>query len=116
MKRLIAFLSVVAIVAIACHKKAAPVVADRTVQPPPPVVAPPPKQDSTAVIDAVADIAAGKTVYETKCTRCHGAKDPANYTAERWPGILRSMIPRSKLTEVEAKQVTAFVIANAKKS
>lgn len=115
MKRITILFSIVAIVAIACHKKAMPVVTDRTVQPPAPVVVAPPAVDSSA-INLAADLTAGKTLYETKCTHCHPAKEVSTYTAERWPNILRSMIPRSKLTEVETRQVTAYVMANAKKS
>ncbi len=63
-----------------------------------------------------ADMAvAGKTIYTTKCTKCHGAKDVTAYTSERWDGILKSMIPKAHLTDEEAGQVTAYVKANAKK-
>jgi cytochrome c553 len=115
MKRLITLFSLVAIVAIACHKKAMPVVTDRTSQPPAPSVAAPPVVDSAA-INLAAELSAGKTVYDTKCTRCHMDKGVANFTAERWPNILRSMIPKARLTEIESRQVTAYVMANAKKS
>jgi mono/diheme cytochrome c family protein len=111
MKKLIVVMSVLAI-AVACHKKAVPTVADRTEQPPPPPSPPPPGVE----MYNTADVAAGKTIYETKCTRCHGAKPVDNYTEQRWPGILKSMVPKARLDSMETKQVTAYVMVNAKKS
>lgn len=58
---------------------------------------------------------AGKTVYTTRCNRCHGLKNTENYTQQQWTNILKSMIPKARLNEDESKQVTAYVMANAKK-
>jgi mono/diheme cytochrome c family protein len=117
MKSLIVLFSAVAMAAVACHKKAVPTVADRTVQPPPPSsTSPAPPAATTAITYEAGDITVGKTVYETKCGRCHGLKNTADYTVERWPGIMRSMAPKAKLNEIETKQVTAYVMTNAKKS
>lgn len=57
---------------------------------------------------------AGKLVYEAKCGRCHGLKTTTHYTQERWKNILVYMIPKANLNEDEARQVTAYVNANAK--
>lgn len=57
----------------------------------------------------------GHIVFESRCGRCHGLKDPTRYTSQRWDGILKSMIPKAKLNETEAQQVTAYVMANARK-
>jgi hypothetical protein len=59
--------------------------------------------------------AAGKTVYETKCIRCHSMKPLAAYTEPRWDAILKIMAPKANLTQGETQQVTAYVKANAKK-
>ena len=108
MKKIIVTCIAFSIVMIACHKKAVPTVTDRTDIPPAP-----PKP--AAVVYAAADVEAGKPLYDTKCTRCHGRKDPEGYTTGRWEGILRSMIPKAKLTDDESRQVTAYVMTNAKK-
>jgi hypothetical protein len=60
-------------------------------------------------------LTAGKTVYETKCIRCHAMKPMAAFTEPRWDGILKIMAPKANLTQVETEQVTAYVKANAKK-
>jgi mono/diheme cytochrome c family protein len=57
---------------------------------------------------------AGRTIYTTKCTKCHGDKGVSNYTATTWDGILKYMAPNAKLTPTETAQVTAYVKANAK--
>jgi cytochrome c5 len=60
-------------------------------------------------------IAAGKTVYETKCIRCHAMKPLAGFTEPRWDTILKIMAPKANLTQVETQQVAAYVKANAKR-
>ncbi|MES2883090.1 MAG: hypothetical protein V4676_13150 [Bacteroidota bacterium] len=57
----------------------------------------------------------GKSLYATRCTTCHPSKTVENYTATGWTGIMKSMAPNAKLSELETQQVTAYVIANAKK-
>ncbi len=60
-------------------------------------------------------LAAGKTVYTTRCNRCHEAKPLEKYSTQQWEGILKAMIPKARLNETEAQHVTAYVMANAKK-
>lgn len=58
----------------------------------------------------------GKTVYTSRCGRCHGLKATDKYTVSQWDNILKSMIPKARLNTEEADQVTTYVHANAKKS
>lgn len=74
------------------------------------------KQDVAVMDEAHATLAEqGKTVYTTRCNRCHALKDVTAYTATRWDGILKNMIPKAKLDSIQAQQVTAYVMDNAKK-
>jgi len=57
----------------------------------------------------------GKTVFVTKCSNCHALKNPGDYTVDQMNNILKAEIPRAKLTNKEANQVTAYLLANAKK-
>jgi cytochrome c5 len=104
-------LSVLAIsaVLVACHNKTAPTVATRTTQPEAPAK-PAEPVFSTEVL------AAGKTIYATKCAKCHSEKPVENWTVEDWKPILKSMIPKARLDSVQAVNVTAYVNANAKKA
>jgi mono/diheme cytochrome c family protein len=104
MKKVFALSLFIVLIAVACHKKAVPVASTPTATTEPAVAAADP-----ALVEA------GKSVFATKCTKCHPAKVVENYTTERWTGILKSMIPKAKLDETEAAQVTAYVNANAKK-
>ncbi len=56
----------------------------------------------------------GKTVFSTRCNKCHELKNPGNYTASSWNNILKRMAPNAHLTLTETDQVTAYLIANAK--
>lgn len=98
MKKVLVLSVFTLIITAACHKKAAPTAAVPAGPAPDPAL-----------------VEAGKNVYAAKCTKCHAAKVVENYTADRWAGILKSMIPKAKLDETEAAQVTAFVTAGAKK-
>jgi mono/diheme cytochrome c family protein len=71
----------------------------------------------TAKTDAAhaALVEQGKGVYTTKCAKCHKAKEVTAYTTTRWEGILKSMIPKARLNDDEAQQVTAYVMDNAAK-
>ena len=77
------------------------------------------KEEAKPVIagaeDADPKLIAGRAIYIGKCIKCHTAKAVDEFTAERWDGILRSMIPKAKLNFVEASQVTAYVKAHSKK-
>jgi mono/diheme cytochrome c family protein len=121
MKKVITLSLICASIAVACNKKAHPSVT-KTEPASPPVAAPvtqtinPTSPEAPGVKpEDAALIAEGKTVYEAKCGKCHALKVVDVYTTQRWEGILRMMIPKAKLTEDEAKQVTAYVNANAKK-
>ena len=55
-----------------------------------------------------------QSLYANKCTRCHGLKDPGNFTASRWDGILNVMVPRANLTSDEKSTIVNYIKAHAK--
>ena len=110
MKNLFVLALLCSVIAVACHKKAVPVISDRTEFPPAPRSAKQPAADNNPET-----IAAGKTLYEGKCGRCHDLKDPKIYSTDRWSTILKAMAPRARLNDEQTKEVTAYVMANAKK-
>jgi cytochrome c5 len=110
MKKIILLSLVCSAIAMACHKKTVPEMTSRTDFPEPPKSA-----KSPVVENSLEAIAAGKILFETKCNRCHDLKDTKVYTADRWATILRTMIPRARLNDEQAKQVTSYVMVNARK-
>ncbi|HEY6503355.1 MAG TPA: hypothetical protein VIZ28_05215 [Chitinophagaceae bacterium] len=110
MKKFMIFSLCCAFVIAACHKKTVPIVSSRTDFPEPPKSTQPVTNLNTPEF-----IAAGKTLYGGKCNRCHDLQDPGSYNEERWALILKSMIPKARLSSEQANQVTAYVMANAKK-
>lgn len=111
-KLVVSYLLLLAVIAVACHRKTVPATTETAVVTAPVVVTP---VVPAAPVYAEADLAAGKTIYETKCAKCHGAKPLDHWTVEGWKPILKSMIPKARLDSVQAAQVTAYVNTNAKK-
>jgi len=69
---------------------------------------------TTPIVTPAGDAVAGKSTYVANCGRCHGLKDPGQFTAAQWVPIVNSMAPRAKLTDDEKANVLAYVQANAK--
>jgi hypothetical protein len=99
MKKILAIVFAFSVLVLSCHKKWVPSVANTG-----------PKRYRIAAVDD------GKIIYDTKCAKCHKPKPVADFTPERWVGILKSMVPKAKLDSVQTAHVTAFVNTNAKKS
>jgi mono/diheme cytochrome c family protein len=114
MKKLITVLTFSAII-ISCTHKAIPT-ASSTPAPTPAPVTTTVSTTETAPVGAAetASIDQGHAIYTTKCGKCHGLKNPADFTPTRWDGILKVMAAKAKLNDVETAQVAAYVKANAK--
>lgn len=106
MKKIILLLIVTIGILQACSKKAMPTISDRTTDPPKP---------ESPVANVKPDLAIGQRVFTNQCGKCHDLPDPAKYTAERWDGILRTMIPRAGINRVQEVHVTEYIKTNAAK-
>lgn len=76
-----------------------------------------PPEDISAAISPKMEspqVSAGKTIYTTKCARCHGAKPVTNWTVQEWIPIIDRMAPKARLDETEKANVTAYVNFYAK--
>ncbi len=100
MKKAVVICIVLISIIQACNKKAMPTITERTIDPPAPV---------SPVANVKPDIAIGETVFTGKCGKCHDLPNPAKYTAERWDGILRTMIPRAGVNRVQEVHLTAYL-------
>ena len=90
MKRIIGSFGIVLLV-VACNPKVGEVVVE----------------DKTS--EAAAPYAAGKTLYESKCIKCHGLKPVNDFSKEQWDKILPAMMDKAKLTSEEKVQVNDYV-------
>ncbi|MCQ9615764.1 molybdopterin-dependent oxidoreductase [Paenalcaligenes niemegkensis] len=62
----------------------------------------------------MADMTPGEKLFYGRCTLCHVAREPGDYTFGQWQGITESMFPRAGLTDDERKLVLGFLAKNAK--
>ncbi len=51
----------------------------------------------------LADLNAGKSLYESTCARCHHLKNPRSRSEKKWDKIVPNML--AKLTKKEGKEV-----------
>ena len=58
----------------------------------------------------------GALLYETKCGRCHIAFAPEDYSAEEWPGIVRSMKAQAALTPGDVEAITEYLVSASDRS
>jgi hypothetical protein len=107
MNKIFFLLSLLFIVA-ACQKKAVPVITERKYEPPKRVVTTFPTPGTIAP-----DTSIGKTVFINRCGKCHGLPEPVQFTAERWDGILISMMPKARLNEEQKIHITAYIKSHA---
>ncbi|MCF3111143.1 cytochrome c [Niabella sp. CC-SYL272] len=105
MKKIILCAYIALVAAVACTPKASPTTTDAIIP------------EASSVSSNQATIDAGHTIFTTKCTKCHGAKDKAvaSKSYEELRPILASMTKKAKLSKEEIEQVSAYVYANAKK-
>jgi len=59
--------------------------------------------------------APGKNIFINRCGRCHSLKNTEKYTSQEWENILKAMIPKAKLNDEEAKQLTTYIMEHSKK-
>ena len=99
-----------------CAKKVTPTSTAKTEQPPVEAPAPPPPPPVAAIAEKPSSdlIASGQRVFETRCGKCHGLKNPGNYTQVRWVDLVNVMAPKARITDEEKAQVLAYVQHNAK--
>lgn len=60
-------------------------------------------------IPLTAELAAGKSLFEAECGKCHDMPVPNHYTKEKWMPIMNSMAKKAKMTEEERDLVYNFV-------
>ena len=67
---------------------------------------------SAPTIPLTAELAAGKSVFEAKCNKCHDLPVPSHYTKERWVPIMKGMQKAAKISDEERELVYNYVTMN----
>lgn len=62
----------------------------------------------------VGNVIEGEQIYTTKCTTCHGFKNPTHFTVKEWGPIMKRMALKANLSELEKSNVTAYALSKAK--
>jgi len=58
----------------------------------------------------VGDLHRGKEQYVQRCSGCHGLIDPRRVEAARWPGFVKEMSGRLKLSGDEVGDLTRYLV------
>lgn len=59
--------------------------------------------------------AAAKKIYDARCSSCHALHAPDQFTANQWPGVLKTMARNASLSPSETELVTQYLQAHARK-
>lgn len=104
MKKIIISAFSAVVVLIACSPKATPTATPSDGMP------------TTASTDATS-VAAGAVIFNSSCTKCHGAKTGyvTSHTYQEAIPVMNSMSKKAKLTPEEVSQLAAYVNSIAKK-
>ena len=100
-------LAILSIIVFACHR--------RTVAASDDIIISNKTEITKSKATTTAGITAGQTIYNSRCGRCHRLKTVQDFTAQQWNNILKSMVPKARLNQDEAEQLTAYVMDHAKK-
>lgn len=57
----------------------------------------------------------GRVLLETRCSSCHKAYQPKDYTITEWKGILNRMGPRASLRSSEIEAIMQYLKHNRQK-
>lgn len=57
------------------------------------------------------DLDSGRTIFTTRCTKCHLGKNIADKTEAQWVPILDKMSPMAKLAPEQKELLTRYVLA-----
>ena len=60
-------------------------------------------------------LSAGEAAYRAHCDRCHDFEAPAAYGRGDWEDILPEMVRESRVDAMEARAISAWVLAGAGK-
>lgn len=82
-----------------------------TAMQPDPVQVPPTVASPETVAPLSEDLAAGKSLYENRCNKCHGLAAPNEYTVEQWVPILQRMQIKAKIDDAQRESIYRYIVS-----
>ncbi|TAM57539.1 hypothetical protein EPN52_12945 [bacterium] len=71
--------------------------------------------DATHLVpDAASVWSSAQKLYAARCSACHALHAPAEFTANQWPGILRTMVRNAALDPEQTALVTRYLQEHAR--
>jgi len=61
----------------------------------------------------VSDLHRGKQQYVQRCAACHGLIDPHQFQAGRWPGFVKEMSGKLRISESDVVDLTRYLVVAA---
>lgn len=86
--------------------------ASKTVAPETPVVVK--EEVKPAVAPLTAELAAGKTLYENNCAKCHKLFEPTDFSQKDWQPILVRMQKKAHLDDTQMAGINNYIYSQLK--
>jgi cytochrome c5 len=98
MKAKILTLAAITLLAVSCGtKKTASTPATPTVT------------ETAKAVELTPELAAGKSMYENNCAKCHKLYEPKKFNQEEWAPILVRMQKKAHLDDTQMASITSYI-------
>ena len=98
MKAKILTLAAITLLAVSCStKKTAPAPATPTVI------------ETAKAVELTPELAAGKSMYENNCAKCHKLYEPKKFTQDEWAPILVRMQKKAHLDDTQMASIKSYI-------
>lgn len=58
------------------------------------------------------DLAAGKSLYENNCAKCHDLYTPTDFTKQQWGPIIKRMQPKARIDDATTASIHNYIVSN----
>jgi cytochrome c5 len=65
--------------------------------------------ETAKAVELTPELAAGKTMYDNNCAKCHKLYEPKKFTQEEWAPILVRMQKKAHLDDSQMASITSYI-------
>lgn len=80
----------------------------------PKVVAPVTPVTESVAVELTPELAAGKSLYDANCAKCHKLYSPTKFSEQQWKPILVSMQKKAKLEDAQMAEISNYIYSQLK--